>query len=69
MLICHCFRITAAQMETLIREEGLTTVEQVSDRTGACKGCMTCYIDIVGIIERVNAETDGDGDARESSAS
>lgn len=58
-IVCNCFSVTEKVIEKVIRENNLTTVEQVTnyckasggcDRDGACKG------EIEKIIERIQDE-------------
>lgn len=56
MLICHCFRITRAEMVRLIEERDLRSVEDVSEATGACRGCRTCEPDITALLRACGRE-------------
>jgi NAD(P)H-nitrite reductase large subunit len=49
-VICTCFGITAAGMRRIIAERRCATVEDVSEATGACRGCQTCRPDIEEIL-------------------
>ncbi len=37
-------------MERMIRARGFTTVAEVSEATGACRGCQTCRPDIEALL-------------------
>lgn len=52
-LLCRCFRITEAAVRKAIREEKLTTVEEVSARTRAATGCSSCYDDIQALLNEI----------------
>jgi NifU-like protein len=54
-IICECFGITAREIEKAVRENGLATVEQVTNYTKAGGGCGNCQDRIKAIIERVQA--------------
>src|SRR5512137_2744570 len=55
-VICNCFGVTEEEIERVVRENGLMTVEQVTNYTKAGGGCGKCQPDIAAIIERVAAE-------------
>ncbi len=56
-LVCTCFGVTDREIERVIRENNLTTVEQVTNYTKAGGGCGGCKGEIEKIIEKVQAET------------
>jgi bacterioferritin-associated ferredoxin len=39
---CICLAVTTSEVSAAI-DDGAVTVEAVSDATGACSGCGTCY--------------------------
>ena len=49
-VVCHCFRLTHAGLRRLLESQRCTTVEEVAERTGACRGCQTCRPDIEAIL-------------------
>ncbi len=58
-IVCKCFGVTDKAIERAIKENGLTTVEQVTYYTKAGGGCGTCHERIQEIIDRVIKETGG----------
>ncbi len=58
-IICKCFGVTDKAIERAIKENGLTTVEQVTYYTKAGGGCGLCHPKIQEIIDRVIKETGG----------
>jgi NifU-like protein len=55
-VICTCFGITEEEIEHVVRENRLTTVEQVTNYCKAGGGCGNCKDDIEAIIVRIQAE-------------
>jgi NifU-like protein len=55
-VICTCFGVTEEEIERAIRENNLTTVEQVTNYTKAGGGCGQCQPDIEKIIKRIREE-------------
>jgi NifU-like protein len=56
-IICECFGVTDKEIERAIRENNLSTVEDVTNYTKAGGGCGNCQDAIAQILERVKAET------------
>jgi NifU-like protein len=56
-IICECFGVTDRDIERAVRENNLTTVEEVTNYTKAGGGCGNCHEAIQQIIERVRSET------------
>ena len=54
-IICECFGVTDRDIERAVRENNLTTVEEVTNYTNAGGGCGNCHEAIRQIIERVQA--------------
>jgi NifU-like protein len=52
---CVCFGITEKEIESAVRENGLTTLKEVTNYTKAGGGCESCHEEILEIIARVNA--------------
>ncbi|MBI5025627.1 MAG: Fe-S cluster assembly protein NifU [Nitrospirae bacterium] len=55
-VICKCFDVTDEKIKKVIRENRLTTVEQVTNYTKAGGGCGSCIPDIENILKEVWAE-------------
>ena len=55
-LICECFGVTDKQIIHAIREDDLSTVEQVTNYTKAGGGCGSCHPKIEEIIDRIQKE-------------
>ncbi len=51
-VICTCFGVTDREIERVVRENNLTTVEQVTHYTKAGGGCQGCHGEIRKIIEK-----------------
>jgi NifU-like protein len=55
-IICECFGVTEPEIERVVRENDLKTVEEVTDYTKAGGGCGGCHEAIQEIIDRVRAK-------------
>ena len=55
-LICKCFAVDSVLIEDVVRENGLTTVEQVTHYTKAGGGCCSCHEGIEEILASASAE-------------
>jgi NifU-like protein len=55
-IVCTCFGVTDKEIERVIRENDLTTVEQVTNYCKAGGGCGGCRGEIEKIVERVQGE-------------
>ena len=56
-VVCICFGVTEEKIEKAIRENHLTTVEQVTNFTKAGGGCGGCKEEIAEILARYTEET------------
>lgn len=56
MIVCECFGVTDRDIERAVRENNLTTLEEVTNYTKAGGGCRNCHGAIEQIIERVRGE-------------
>lgn len=54
-IVCECFGITDREIEKAVRENHLTTVEEVTNYTKAGGGCAKCHERIQAIIDRIYA--------------
>jgi NifU-like protein len=55
-LICKCFAVDSMHIEEVVRANGLTTVEQVTNYTKAGGGCASCHEGIEEILARVTGQ-------------
>jgi len=55
-IVCKCFGVTDREIERAIRENDLTTVDQVTYYTKAGGGCGQCHPKIEAISEKVRKE-------------
>lgn len=55
-IVCECFGVTDLEIERAVRENNLSTVEEVTNYTKAGGGCESCHETIQGIITQVRAE-------------
>ena len=52
-VVCECFGVTAAEIERVVRENGLKKIEDVTNYTKAGGGCRQCHPRIQEILDRV----------------
>lgn len=57
-IICECFGITDREIERAVRENHLTTIEEVTNYTKAGGGCKKCHEKIQGIIDAIYSRTE-----------
>lgn len=55
-VVCTCFGVTEPEIEDVIRQNNLTSVEDVTNYCKAGGGCGTCQGDIADIISRISGE-------------
>jgi NifU-like protein len=55
-VVCECFGVTEPEIERVVRENNLKTIEEVTDYTKAGGGCGGCHEAIQEIIDRVRGE-------------
>jgi NifU-like protein len=60
-LVCKCHGIEEGVVARAIREQKLTTLDQVTAHTKAGSGCTTCVEKLEDILARVNAELVAEG--------
>jgi NifU-like protein len=58
-VICECFGVTEPEIERVVRDHGLKTVEEVTNYTKAGGGCGGCVDKIQEIIDQVRAAAQG----------
>jgi len=54
-IVCTCFGVTDKEIESAVRENNLTTVDEVTNFTKAGGGCGGCHEEIRKIIDRVHS--------------
>lgn len=59
-IICRCFGVTEARIKRVIKENQLTTAEQVTNYVKAGGGCSSCLVDIDDLIATVWENEDFD---------
>jgi len=52
-IVCKCFGVTEEKIERVVRENHLTTIEEVTNYVKAGGGCKKCHEEIQEIIDRV----------------
>ena len=55
-IVCKCFGITDKEIERVVKENHLTTREQVTHYTKAGGGCESCHPKIEAILARIGGE-------------
>jgi len=60
-LICKCFGIDEGFIERAVRNNKLTTVEQITHYTKAAGSCGTCIEGVEGVLQRTNAAMVAEG--------
>ncbi|MEW5774726.1 MAG: Fe-S cluster assembly protein NifU [Thermodesulfobacteriota bacterium] len=55
-VVCRCFGVTDEQIRRAVRENGLTTVAEVTDYTKAGGGCEECHDRIAELIAEARGE-------------
>jgi len=55
-VVCHCFGVTEEEIERVVRDNHLATIEQVTNYCKAGGACGKCHNDIAAIIARVRGE-------------
>ncbi|MHB8202974.1 MAG: NifU family protein, partial [Desulfomonilaceae bacterium] len=56
-LVCECFGVTDEQIRRAVRENNLSTIQEVTDYTKAGGGCGLCHDKIERIIAEIKGET------------
>ena len=55
-VVCHCFGVTEEEITRVVRDNHLTSVEQVTNYCKAGGACGKCHNDIADIIAKVSGE-------------
>ncbi|MDJ0594168.1 MAG: Fe-S cluster assembly protein NifU [Pleurocapsa sp. MO_226.B13] len=55
-LICRCFGVSDTKIKRIIRENDLTTAEQVTNYVKAGGGCSSCLPDIDDLLDEISTE-------------
>lgn len=55
-VVCRCFGVTEEEILRVVRENGLTTVEQITHYTKAGGGCGNCQPELERLLDRVRQE-------------
>ena len=55
-VVCRCFGVTEAEIEQVVRDNHLSTIEQVTNYSKAGGACGQCHQDIADIIARIQGE-------------
>ena len=55
-IICTCFGVTEGEIVKVIKENSLTSVEQVTNYCKAGGGCGGCHVDIEAILQRLGTK-------------
>jgi NifU-like protein len=55
-VVCTCFGVTDKEIERVVRENDLTTVEQVTNYCKAGGGCGGCHGEIEKLIEKIQGD-------------
>ena len=53
-LVCRCYRVHDGVIRQAIADGRLTTVEQVTEATGAAGGCGSCFEEVQAIVDSMN---------------
>ncbi len=59
-IVCHCFGVSNKKIENTILENGLRTLEEITNYTKAGGGCGSCIDEIEQILEETLAKQDAE---------
>lgn len=59
-IVCHCFGVTDERIKKVVKENFLTTVEQVTNYTKAGGGCKSCHPAIEDLILQARKELEAE---------
>jgi NifU-like protein len=57
-IVCECFGVTDREIERAIRENHLTSIEEITNYTKAGGGCGNCHGALQEILDRVRSEAE-----------
>jgi NifU-like protein len=57
-IVCECFGVTDREIERAIRENHLTTIEEITNYTKAGGGCTNCHGALQEILDKVRSEVE-----------
>ena len=63
-VVCHCFGVTDQKIERAVLENGLTTIEDVTNYTKAGGGCTSCHETIEEIIHKARGKSLKEADSK-----
>lgn len=63
-IVCHCFGVTEGLIRKVIRENNLSTIEDVTNYCKAGGGCQSCHTEIDELIREVRKEKETVGAGR-----
>jgi NifU-like protein len=55
-VVCECFGVTDLEIERAVKEDGLTTIDQVIHHLKAGGGCGKCHDDIEALINKMKGD-------------
>jgi NAD(P)H-nitrite reductase large subunit len=56
-LLCRCLRVSADEVVRAVRHDGLETVEQIRQQTGAATGCLACLVKLKAFVAQLTQKT------------
>lgn len=55
-VVCHCFGVTDVEIKRVVKENHLTTVEQITEFTKAGGACGNCLDEIQAVLDQITGE-------------
>ncbi|MCF6228575.1 MAG: Fe-S cluster assembly protein NifU [Planctomycetes bacterium] len=56
--VCRCFNVPEHKIQRAIRDNNLTTVEEITHFTKAGGGCGSCHVDLANILGTIRSEAE-----------